>query len=457
MRSAGILLPIFSLPSKYGIGSFSIEALDFIDFLVDAGQKYWQILPLVIPGPCDSPYQSISTFAGNPYFIDLDKLVYQRLLTVEEVNDCDWGERYSDKVDYEKVRKNKDKLLRLAFSRSNHYKDPWFLDFCKKNDYWLKDYCYYMAFKENENPEYYKFEQFIFDQQWMIIKAYANYKGIEIIGDLPIYVAMDSVDVYYNKEIFELEDGKLSRVAGCPPDDSSIDGQKWGNPLYDWDKNKETGYDWWIKRIKHCFDLYDIVRLDHFRGFYDYFSIPIDGPVKDGEWKLGPSIDLFNKIKEELGELNFIAEDLGYLTPGVHELLAQTGFPGMKILHFAFNGGDDNPYLPENINNNNCVIYTGTHDNDTTIGWYKKANDWEKKRFRDIVGRGNPSWRMIDLAMSTVADMCIIQMQDYLELGTEDRVNTPGTTFGNWQWRMKGIPCTELSDKIKELTKKHNR
>ena len=455
MRTSGILLPIFSLPSKYGIGSFSNEAVRFIDFLVESGQTYWQILPLVPPGPCESPYQSVSSFAGNPYFIDLDQLITQRLLTQEEVDMYDWGER-SDRVDYSLVKKNKDELLRKAFSRSKHYNDASYIDFCKKNDYWLKDYAYYMAFTNNEHSEYYKYEQYVFNMQWKLIKAYANFKGIKIIGDIPIYVAFDSSDVYYNKHLFDLKDGRMAAVAGCPPDDSSPVPQKWGNPLYNWEEHKKTNYEWWIKRIRRCFDLHDVVRIDHFRGFYDYYSIPLDDNGANGEWKLGPGMDLFNRIKEEFGDVEIIAEDLGFLNQGVFDLLRDTGYPGMKILLYAFNGGDDNPYLPENLGTNNCVIYTGTHDNDTVMGWYEKAPQYEKDKFRRYVGEGNPCWKMIELAMSTIADMCIIPMQDYLELGTEDRTNTPGTTQNNWEWRMKYIP-TDLCDRIKELTKRYNR
>lgn len=455
-RSSGILLPIFSLPSKYGIGCFSNEAIKFIDFLEESGQHYWQILPLVPPGACESPYQSISTFAGNPMFIDLEQLVQQGLLIQEELDSYDWDQ--SDMINYKKVKKYKTELLKKAFKRSKHYKYPEYLKFCKDNKYWLRDYSYYLSFKENELTEYYVFEQFLFNTQWMTIKTYANSKDIKIIGDLPIYVSMDSSDVYYHKELFELENGKLASVAGCPPDDFAEDGQIWGNPLYDWDKHKETNYKWWIERIRHCFKLYDVVRLDHFRGFYDYFSIPIqDRDAKNGEWKLGPGMDLFNKLKEELGDLDFIAEDLGYLSQGVHDLMKETGFPGMKIMQFAFNGGKDNPYLPENISEN-YVVYTGTHDNNTTLGWYNKASDWEKEHLRQYIPNiEDVSWDMINLAMSTKAKLCIIQMQDYLSLDEHARTNTPGTININWMWRMKEIPSYNLSICIKQLTKDNNR
>ena len=456
-RSSGILLPIFSLPSKYGIGCFSREAIQFIDFLAKANQKYWQILPLVPPGACESPYQSVSTFAGNPLFIDLEQLIYQRLLTREELDSYDWDNSYL--VNYEKVKKYKHELLYKAFERSDHYKEPWFISFCNRNDYWLSDYAYFMEKKEGVQCDYYIFEQFIFEQQWLAIKSYANYKGIKIIGDIPIYVSLDSSDVYYNPELFDLEYGLTpTSVAGCPPDFSSEEGQVWGNPLYDWEYHKQTGYKWWIERMRHCLKLHDVVRLDHFRGFYDYYAIPdVDRDARKGEWKLGPGMDLFRAMEKELGDMELIAEDLGILSEGAFKFTKESGYPGMKILQFAFNGGKDNPYLPENIDENS-VVYTGTHDNNTTLGWYNSASDWEKEHLKQYIPEiSNVSWDLIRLAMSTKANMCIIQMQDYLYLDAECRVNTPGTCFGNWQWRMTKQPSEELANSIKELTKIYDR
>lgn len=456
-RSSGILLPIFSLPSKYGIGCFSREAIQFIDFLAKANQKYWQILPLVIPGPCESPYQSISTFAGNPLFIDLEQLVYQRLLTKEELDSYDWSN--NNMIDYNKVKDYKFELLYKAFERSDHYKEPWFISFCNRNSSWLEDYVDYISFKEGVSKDYYRFEQFLFEQQWLMIKSYANYKGIKIIGDLPIYVSLDSADVYHNPELFQLEMGLIpSEIAGCAPDDFSQDGQVWGNPLYDWDYHKENGYRWWKERMKHCLKLYDVVRLDHFRGFYDYFAIPFgDKTAKNGEWKLGPGIDLFKELEKELGEINVIAEDLGFLSDGANKFIKEAGYPGMKILQFAFNGGKDNPYLPENITEN-FVVYTGTHDNNTTLGWYNSSSDWEKEHLKEYIPEiDNISWDLIKLAMNTKANMCIIQMQDYLYLDAECRINTPGTCFGNWQWRMTKQPSEELAESIRQLTELYNR
>lgn len=458
MRSCGILLPVFSLPSKYGIGCFSNEAIDFINFLADAGQKYWQILPLVIPGAWDSPYQSPSTFAGNPLFIDLEQLVQMGLLYQHELDEFDWAN--SEYIDYGRVKWNKTQLLERAFDRCRHdyFHNQYFKQFCDRNNHWLEDYANYMSMKEGKDPGYYRFEQALFMYQWKIVKSYANYKGIKIIGDLPIYVSMDSADVYYNKHLFELENGELSAVAGCPPDDFSADGQCWGNPLYNWDEHRRTGYDWWIRRVAHCFELYDVVRLDHFRAFYDYYSIPArDGHARNGVWKYGPGIDLFNKIRERLGNVEFIAEDLGYVNQGVHDLMRQTGFPGMKILQYAFNGGKDNPYLPENISEN-YVVYTGTHDNNTSLGWYNDTSWWEREHLRQYIPNiTDVSWNLADLAMSTRANLCIIQMQDFMNVDSRGRINTPGTCDWNWKWRMYEIPSVHIAWGIRQMVYRHNR
>ena len=316
-----------------------------------------------------------------------------------------------------------------------------------------------MSKKEGEEPEIYKFQQFLFFHQWSEIKWYANYKGIKIIGDLPIYVSLESSDVYDNPELFQLELDIIPKaVAGCPPDMFSEEGQLWGNPLYDWDKHKETNFEWWVKRIEHNLKLYDVVRIDHFRALYDYYSIPFGAKsAKEGEWKLGPGMDLFKAIEAKLGKVNLIAEDLGILSPGVYDLLRDSGLPGMKILHYAFNGGKDNPYLPENITEN-YIVYTGTHDNDTTVGWYEKASEWEKEQLQSYIGEGEIHWEMIELAMSTKAKICIIPIQDYLGLGSEARVNIPGVVGKeNWSWKLKEIPTKELAVKIKGITEKYKR
>lgn len=457
-RSSGILLPVFSLPSKYGgIGCFSLEAYHFIDFLSKAGQSYWQILPLVPPGECESPYSSPSTFAGNPLFIDLEQLIIMGLLIREEIEYYDWDN--SNMINYPQVKENKSKLLYKAFMRSNHYNDPWFIQFCKDNKYWLDEYAIYMEFKEGKSVDYYIFEQYLFDLQWKKIKEYANYKGIKIIGDLPIYVSLNSADLHNNPELFQLDENMMPiMVAGCPPDMSAPEGQVWGNPLYDWGYHKQTNYAWWVKRMKRYAALHDIVRLDHFRGFYDYYAVPVnDRNAKNGEWRLGPGIDLFKVLEEKIPNLEFIAEDLGFLSQGVHDLMRDTGYPGMKILQFAFNSGKDNPYLPENISNN-YVVYTGTHDNNTTLGWYKNATNWEKEHLRQYISCVNDiSWDLIELAMSTKADLCIVQLQDYLGLDSDCRTNTPGTININWKWRMTEELNDDLAKRIKYLTIKYLR
>lgn len=455
MRNSGILMPIFSLPSKYGIGSFSIEAYDFIDFLAEAGQKYWQILPLGPTSWGNSPYQSFSTFAGNPYLIDLSKYVSE-----EKLISLDWGDN-PEQVDYDKVILNKIKLLKDVYEDMkdglNVLRE--YRDFCKEQKFWLDGYAKFMSLKECEDKEFYKFQQFLFYKQWFNLKAYAEAKGVEIIGDLPIYVSLESSDVFDNPELFQLDlDIVPKAVAGCPPDMFSEEGQMWGNPLYDWEEHKKTGYKWWIERIRHNLKLYDVVRIDHFRAIHDYYSIPYGSKnAKTGEWKLGPGMDLFNAVKKELGEVNLIAEDLGILSPGVYKLLEESGYPGMKILHFAFDGGKDNPYLPENITEN-YLVYPGTHDNDTTVGWYEKASEKEKEQFHSYVGDDEVHWEMIKLAMSTKANTCIIPIQDYLGLGSEARMNTPGTVgVNNWSWRLTEIPSIELAKKIKEVTEEYDR
>lgn len=455
MRKSGILMPIFSLPSKYGIGSFSKEAYDFIDFLVESGQKYWQILPLCPTSWGNSPYQSFSTFAGNPYFIDLTMFV-----SSEELDKYDW-ENDSERVDYDKIILNKTKVLKQIYENIgegiNVLRE--YRDFCKEQKFWLDGYAKFMYLKEGEEEDFYRFQQFLFYMQWFKLKDYAEAQGIEIIGDIPIYVSLESSDVFDNPELFQMElDIVPKAVAGCPPDMFSEEGQLWGNPLYDWDKHKETKFDWWIKRIEHNLKLYDVVRIDHFRALYDYYSIPFGAKsAKEGEWKLGPGMDIFKAIESKLGKTNLIAEDLGILSPGVYDLLRESGLPGMKILHFAFNGGKDNLYLPENITEN-YVIYTGTHDNDTTVGWYENASEWEKEQFHSYIGDGEIHWEMIKLAMSTKAETCIIPIQDYLGLGSEARINVPGVVSkNNWSWRLKELPTSELATKIKKVTEEYNR
>lgn len=490
MRKSGILLPISSIPSKYGIGTFSKEAYEFVDFLEKAGQKLWQILPLGPTGYGDSPYQSFSTFAGNPYYIDLEALIGKGYLTAEECDACDFGDNEAY-VDYEKVYNERFALLRKAYDRSGISTNQDFINFKTENAYWLDDYALYMAVKNsfgskgwNEwdadiklrkeeavnkykeelafDIEFYQFQQYLFATQWMALKEYANKKGIEIIGDIPIYVAFDSADTWTNPELFQLdEDLTPIAVAGCPPDAFSATGQLWGNPLYKWDYHKETGYEWWMKRIAYCYKLYDVVRIDHFRGFDEYYSIPYgDETAEFGHWEAGPGYDLFKVMKEKLGDKAVIAEDLGFLTPTVEELIKQTGYPGMKILQFAFDSREESDYLPHNYVKNS-VVYTGTHDNDTTVGWYSELNEHDKafaKRYMNITSEVDVEWEFIRGALASVSDTAIIPMQDYLGMGAEARINVPSTLGTNWKWRLlKGQCSEELAARIKDMAKLYAR
>lgn len=491
MRRNGFLLPIASLHSKYGIGSFSKEAYEFVDILSDAGQKLWQILPLGPTGYGDSPYQSFSTFAGNPYFIDLDQLVEEGVLTERECNSYDWGNN-NEYIDYEKIYLSRFKILKKAYKRSKINKNKKFLAYCKKNEWWLEDYALYMSIKDSFNGlswiewekdiklreehtlikyknklkdevMFYKYTQYLFFTQWSKLKEYANQKGVSIIGDIPIYVALDSSDTWANPELFLLDKNcKPTSVAGCPPDTFCEDGQLWGNPLYDWQYHEYTNYEWWTRRIKYCFDLYDIIRIDHFRAFDEYFSIPYgDKTARNGMWKKGPGMELFKCIKKELGEVEIIAEDLGFLTDSVRELVKNTGYAGMKVLQFAFDSREESDYLPHNYEKN-CVVYTGTHDNNTVLGWYKEVNKEDKKLFIDYINKDSEdelsSWDLICLAMRSVADICIIPVQDFLELDEKARINTPSTVGDNWKFRIKkGAFSKELIDKIEKFTRMYGR
>ena len=492
MRASGILMPVFSLPSRYGIGSFSKSAYQFVDMLKKAGQKYWQILPLCPTSYGDSPYQSFSTFAGNPYFIDLDTLAEKGWLTKEACEASDYGDNESY-IDYGRIYNSRFVLLKQAFLNSDILSDEKFTEFCKSNQHWLPDYALYMALKNQndgkswieweeeirlrkpEAVEYYKkeleeecnfyeFLQYEFHEQWTKVKEYAHKKGIQIVGDVPIYVAFDSADTWANPELFQLDEKNLPLgVAGCPPDAFSATGQLWGNPLYNWAYHKKTGYDWWLKRIAYCFDLYDIVRIDHFRGFDEYYSIPYgDETAVNGHWEKGPGMDLFNTVKEKLGELDIIAEDLGFLTESVFQLLKDSGYPGMKVLQFAFDPSEDSDYLTYKYQRN-CVVYTGTHDNDTTAGWFEKLSDGDKEvalRYMNsfYTPKEEQHWDLIALAMRSTADTCIIPVQDFLGLGSEARINMPSTLGDNWKWRMtKGAFSEELKEKIRRMTKLYGR
>ena len=493
MRKSGILLPVASLPGNYGIGTFGKEAYKFVDALSDAGQSYWQILPLGPTGYGDSPYQSFSTFAGNPYFIDLETLIEEGLLTKKECDACDFGAS-NEYIDYEKLYYSRYDLLKKAFERSRIANKKDYKDFCKANESWLDDYALFMAVKNSfggvsyiewdddirtrqseavasytkkysDDIAFYKFLQYEFNKQWKALKAYANLKNVKIIGDIPIYVAFDSADTWANPELFQFDTkGYPTAVAGCPPDGFSATGQLWGNPLYNWKYHKETGYKWWITRIAHCYELYDMVRIDHFRAFDAYYAIPYgDKTAEFGKWKKGPGMGLFKAIKAELGELDMIAEDLGFLTESVLKLVRDSGFPGMKVLQFAFDSREDSDYLPHNYIKN-TVVYTGTHDNETIVGWFKSLKKVDRKMTFDYLNISefksdfDLSRAFIRLAMGSVSNLCVIPMQDYLALGSEARINTPATLGGNWVWRMKkGAFTKKLAKEIKGITKLYAR
>ena len=484
-RSAGILLPVSSLPSPYGIGCFSQEAYDFVDWLKDAGQTYWQILPLGVTSYGDSPYQSFSAFAGNPYFISLDALVEEGVLTAAECKKANFG-RKADDIDYSRLYTERGRLLRLAYSRSDIGHNAEFAAFCEQNKWWLDDFALFMAVKDRfegkpwiewaedirlrwQNAmdyyrrelyfevEYHKYLQFKFDQQWRRLKAYANSKGIRIIGDIPIYVALDSADAWANPQMFQLDEDNIpTAVAGVPPDGFSPTGQLWGNPLYDWDYLAETDYEWWFERIKAASKLYDITRIDHFRAFASYYSIPYPAEnAINGEWIEGPRIKFFKMMEEAIGKINIVAEDLGTLTPDVTELMEQTGYPGMKVLEFAFDSGEENDYLPHKYNEN-CVVYTGTHDNDTLMGWVETAKPEDVNYARNYchMAEDEPfNWGLIRTAYESKAGMAIIPVQDILGLGKEARMNIPSTLGGNWTWRVDKAALTdELAEKLKTMS-----
>lgn len=488
MRSSGILMHLSSLPSPYGIGTMGKEAFRFIDFLFRSGQHYWQILPIGPTSYGDSSYASFSTFAGNPYFIDLELLCEEGALTKE---DCDyylWGDDPLN-VDYGRMFGARYSILKKAWNRQKNDLD--LTSFIEEHQDWLPDFALYMALKFHfhlvpwmewpepvkkripdvlnnyrkllkDDIEFFCYTQYKFFEQWKKLKAYAAEHYIKIIGDIPIYVACDSADAWSHPELFQFDENCTPKqVAGCPPDGFSATGQLWGNPLYQWAEHKRTGYAWWIRRIQAAFSFYDTVRIDHFRGFESYYAIPYgDKTAENGHWEKGPGIQFFRTVEKALGELDIIAEDLGFLTPEVHQLLQDTGYPGMKVLQFAFSPQEESVYLPHKITSNS-VIYTGTHDNDTTAGWFEHAS---KKEINYAVSylRLNHSegyvWGFIKSALQSASDLAIIPIQDYLCLGSEARMNEPSTLGKNWRFRVPEDYLTqELSDKILELTQIYRR
>ena len=492
-RQSGVLMHISSLPGKYGIGSFGQSAYDFVDFLVRTKQRYWQILPLGTTSYGDSPYQSFSAFAGNTYFIDFDILIEEGLLNEADVKGADFGDD-PRKVDYAKIFDARRPIMEKAVARFLKAEDlSDYESFVEENAAWLEVFAEYMAIKEHfdnlawtEWPDeairrreaaslasyrekladkltYHRVTQYLFFKQWLRLKAYANEHHIEIVGDMPIYVAADSADVWAQPHFFKTDAvGKPTCVAGCPPDEFSETGQLWGNPIYDWEAMDKDGYAWWIERLRESFKIYDIVRIDHFRGFESYWEVPAGSETSaSGKWVKGPDYKLFAAVKEALGDLNIIAEDLGFMTDEVIELRERTGFPGMKILQFAFNPDDesiDSPHLAPN----NSVMYTGTHDNNTVLGWYKdEIDDATRQYMAQYTNRKEYETvphAMLRTIFASVSFMAIATMQDLLELDSAARMNYPSTIGGNWTWRMTAEELNPIVEgELYSLTKTYRR
>ncbi|MCU6754213.1 4-alpha-glucanotransferase [Bovifimicola ammoniilytica] len=489
-RGAGLLLPISSLPSPYGIGTLGKEAYKFVDYLVEAGQKYWQVLPVGPTSYGDSPYQSFSAFAGNPYFIDLDYLVEEGLITKAQIKKFPWGDN-AEYIDYATVYGSRFQILRMAFNNSTYAETKEYAQFEKDNEYWLDDYSLYMAVKfkfDNQEwskwdydikarqPEaidrykeelkddiaFWKFCQFKFFEQWNKLRVYANESGIEIIGDIPIYVAMDSADVWAHKDLFELdEDFEQINVAGVPPDAFSEDGQLWGNPLYNWNRMEECDFEWWKQRMASNSKIYDYIRIDHFIGVVNYYSIEAGCEnAKEGVWRQGPGKKLTDAIDSAIGDAKIIAEDLGIVSPAVRELLAETGYPGMNIIEFAFDGGPTNSHLPHNYKPNS-LVYGGTHDNETVVGYFSSRSAADLKyayKYLGVTKKSEIPAAVLRAAYASVAAIAIFQVQDILELGNEARMNTPSTVGDNWKWRMlKGSLTKKKAKELKELAEFYAR
>lgn len=495
-RGAGIIMHIASLPGDFGIGTLGEEAYKFADFIKDAGLKYWQILPLGHTGYGDSPYQCFSAFAGNPYFIDFKILEEQGLLKADDYENENYGENKGE-IDYGTLFLAKYNALKKAYrnfkENKNNEIEEKFNEFKIEKQFWLEDYSLYMAIKYHfklkswynwdedikrrdkesidsykellkDDIEYWSFIQYLFYDQWDRLKEYVNSLDIKIIGDIPIYVAEDSVDTWSHPENFKINMKTLEplAVAGCPPDVFSETGQLWGNLIYNWDEMESNEYKWWIKRVEESLKLYDILRIDHFRGFESYWQIPYgEKTAINGKWEKGPGMKLFKKINEKLGEVKIIAEDLGYLTDDVRVFLKETGFPGMRVLQFAFDGNFDNEYLPHRYIKN-CIAYTGTHDNDTFLGWYEKtARKEETEIAEEYLGLNEDegyNYGFIRGVWGSIADVAITTMQDFLNLGNEARINLPSTLGTNWKWRVDESSLNEeLSTKIYKFTKMFGR
>ena len=489
MRSCGILMHISSLPSPYGIGTFGAEAEKFADWLKEAGQKYWQVLPIGPTGYGDSPYQPFSSFAGNPLLIDLDELVEHGYLAKKSLDNSDYGADPSY-VDFDIVNRNKTALLREAFAGFTD--DVGYTSFVIEEQDWLDDYALFMALKDKfggrpwsdwdddiklREPEavkrwteelkddikFYKFVQYIFYRQWDRFHRYCNKNGIQLIGDIPIYCALDSADVWCQPELFQLDSDRVPTVAaGFPPDAFSADGQLWGNPIYDWDRMKLDNYRWWVGRIGFAKKIYDIVRIDHFIGFNSYYAIPFGSKTAHGgKWCEGPKYDLFRVIKQETGNGGIIAEDLGIITPPVRKLLRQAAYPGMKVLQFAFDPSGDSEYLPQNYKSQNCAVYTSTHDNDTAAGWFNDLDRNTKRFVKEYLGIRKAAElprAFIDIAWKSTANIAMTTIQELQGFGTEARINVPSTVGNNWRWRtLKEDFTDENAEYLKRLTEITNR
>ena len=490
-RSSGILLHITSLPGKYGIGTMGNEAFDFVEFLVESGQKRWQILPLGHTSYGDSPYQCFSAFAGNPLLIDLDKLVEQGILSESDLPNESFD---PESVDYGAVYNYKYPLLKVAynnFKNSNlHFNQVQFENFCRINHLWLDDYALFMAIKDHQGGkswtewdhglkfrdhdalnwarhhlsddiQFYRFVQYLFYHQWLELKAYANNNDIKVIGDIPLYVALDSADAWANPDLFDFDEQRNPiTVAGVPPDYFSDTGQLWGNPIYDWKRLEETGFQWWADRIRSCFTLYDLLRIDHFRGLAAYWAVSYgEQTAINGQWIEAPGREMLEAVFEKLGELPIIAEDLGVITPDVTALRDYFDMPGMKILQFAFDSGEVNSFIPYSYEKNS-VVYTGTHDNDTTLGHFLKSPEEDKQRMRDYfnIDESDPAWSYIRLAWSTVSNMAVAPLQDVLRLDSNARMNFPGKASGYWRWRYsQDMLTSQHASDLMKLTKLYGR
>ncbi len=494
MRTSGILYPVFSLPSNYGIGSISKDAYEFIDFLKTSGQSVWQILPIGPTGFGDSPYQPLSAFAGNPYFVDLDDLIKEGLLSTQDVQGRNWGEN-AEEVDYGALYENRYDVLRIAYSnflekKGNEEKD--YKAFLDTEDYWLDDYCLFMVLKDinegkswldweeaqrkhdkkeldNVRKEYAKelgffaFIQYKFHEQWEKLHEYATKQHVQIVGDMPFYLSMDSADVWAHPEVFEMDkDSEPTFVAGCAPDAFSTTGQLWGNPIYDWKTLKKDDYGWWAKRIKKNYDYFDVIRIDHFHGFAEYYAIPYgDETAENGVAKKGPGMDFFNAIHKQIPDLRMIAEDLGTVTEENAKLLKDSGLPGMKILEYAFTSWNS-IYIPYR-HEKNAVVYTGTHDNATVREWLEELNDGQREFVKSYLNSSNGdfgaiTWDLIRECYRSVCDLCVIPLQDYLVKGKEARINTPGTFGCNWKWRIpKNFLSNDLARSIRTLAEIYGR